>query len=125
MYEKTLLICAYMLIAIETFSGNIRIPRFHKIKIKETTSHRAPYNGASITSYYDAQSSLLTIMSHSKQNDVEITITKNGEEVVHNVFDMGANEGLEYDFTESESGEYTLYVTSRTDILFIESFIVF
>jgi len=55
-------------------------------------------------------SSLLTLWFHYAAENAEVLITKNGETVAEETFDMSANELLECDFSECESGEYTVYV---------------
>ena len=49
-----------------------------------------------------------TAMLHAA--NARFLITKDGETVMDETFDMSANELLECDFSDCESGEYAVYV---------------
>ncbi len=71
---------------------------------------KAPYHGDAITSSYNDASALFTLWFHYAAENVEVLITKDGETVMDETFDMSANELLECDFSDCESGEYAVYV---------------
>lgn len=73
--------------------------------------HKAPYHGDAITSSYSEPAALLNLWFHYAAEHAEVVITKDGETVADEAFNMSANEQLECDFSECEAGEYTVYVT--------------
>lgn len=97
----------------KTVDGNVSRVHFRTVKYNTNAGksiHHAPYHGDAVTSSYDEMSSLLTLWFHYAAENAEVLITKNGETVAEETFDMSANELLECDFSECESGEYTVYV---------------
>lgn len=86
------------------------------VRIRTTTIkihnnvHKAPYHGDAVTSSYSEPVALLTLWFHYAAENAEVLITKDGETVAEETFDMSANEQLECDFSECEAGEYTVYV---------------
>lgn len=55
-------------------------------------------------------------------DNVEITITKDGEPVASDVFNMNAYEGIEYDMSECKKGEYVVYVVTDGAMQVLGSF---
>ena len=72
--------------------------------------YKAPYHGDAVTSSYSEPAAVLTLWFHYAAENAEVLITKDGETVADETFDMSANEQLECDFSECEAGEYTVYV---------------
>lgn len=97
----------------ETGQGSAGRVHFRTVKYNINAGqsvHHAPYHGAAVTSSYNDASTLFTLWFHYAAEDTEVLITKDGETVAEETFDMSANELLECDFSECESGEYTVSV---------------
>lgn len=90
--------------------GNVH---FRKVKPNIETGkgiHRAPYYGDAVTWSYSEPAALLTLWFHYAAENAEVLITKDGETVAEETFDMSANGQLECDFSDCDSGEYMVYV---------------
>ena len=109
------IMCVFVATQLYAETGDGSVGRVHFRTVKYNTNagqsvHRVPYHGDAITLSYNDASALFTLWFHYAAENAEVLITKDGETVLEEMFDMSANELLECDFSECESGEYTVYV---------------
>lgn len=109
---KTILFYLMLLIPLTVISANEEfVCVYKKIKISSgTVVHKAPYNGEPVTSSYNLSDKTLTVWFHYNMDNAEVVIMKNGEVIASDVFDMEANEALEYDLSGCGEGEYGVIV---------------
>lgn len=79
---------------------------------------RAPYKGSTVTFSYDSNLKTLSMWFHYEAEQAEIIITKEGEVVADDVFDMAANETLECDMSDCNEGEYVVCVQIDGEVFF-------
>lgn len=118
------IMCVFVATQLYAETGDGSVGRVHFRTVKYNTNagqsvHRAPYHGDAITLSYNDASALFTLWFHYAAEDAEVLINKDGETVMDETFDMSANELLECDFSECESGEYTVYVMANGGMLFV------
>ena len=109
------IMCMFAITHLHAETGLDNVGNVHFREVKHNLNmgqsiHRAPYHGDATTSSYNDASALFTLWFHYAAENAEILITKDGETVAEETFDMSANELLECDFSECESGEYTVSV---------------
>lgn len=109
------IMCVFVVTQLYAETGDVSSGRVHFRTVKYNTNagqsvHRTPYHSAAVTSSYNEASALFTLWFHYAAENAEVLITKDGETIVEETFDMSANELLECDFSECESGEYTIYM---------------
>lgn len=108
------------------YYGNNISWRIIKKEIKGNGSvARAPYRGAAVTSFYDELGRMLTLCFHYGADDAEVKISKDGETIASEIFEMSANDRLECDFSMCESGEYTVSVIENASLHIVGTFYVF
>lgn len=56
--------------------------------------------------------------------DVQVVITKNGETVAEESFNISEEEQLECDMLECESGEYNVYILVSGEMQLYDTFVV-
>ena len=98
------------------YAENVKYIR--KKSIKSISIHRAPYHGAPVTFSYSSELKTLTLCFHYDMENAEVIITKDGEEIADDVFDMESNEILECDMSECGEGEYVIYVQVEGEVYF-------
>lgn len=104
--------------------------RTNRVSIQKTLTKgndaicKAPSKDYIVTSSYNIQASLLYIFFEYSMTDVQVVITKNGETVAEESFNISEEEQLECDMLECESGEYTISVLANGQILMIKTFYI-
>ncbi|CCY84470.1 unknown [Prevotella sp. CAG:1185] len=105
------------------YANNIFLCTYERVKIKLNNDiFKAPSQGETITSLYDYSLNKLIVSFYAMMDNVEVTITKDGEPVASDVFNMNAYEGIEYDMSECEKGEYVVYVVTDGAMQVLGSF---
>lgn len=125
--RKVVATIVFTFIAISTFAHYQTLSvKMQKIFIPTngTVVHKAPYNGEPVTSSYNLSGKTLTIWFHYNMDNAEVVITKNGEVIASDVFDMEANEALEYDLSGCGEGEYAVSVMAGSVIQSMEIFYI-
>lgn len=118
--RKVVVTIVFAFIAISTFAHYQTLSvKMQKILIPTngTVVHKAPYNGEPVTSSYNPSDKTLTVWFHYNMDNAEVVITKNGEVIASDVFDMEANEALEYDLSGCGEGEYGLIVVVSRSVV--------
>lgn len=103
-------------------TGNIH---FRKVKPglnSDKGIYRSPYHGDLVTSFDGGNAETLTLWFHYAAENAEVIITKGGETVADETFNMSANELLECDFSACESGEYTVSVIANGEIQIVATY---
>ena len=104
--------------------------RTNRVSIQKTLTKgndaicKDPSKDYIVTSSYNIQASLLYIFFEYSMTDVQVVITKNGETVAEESFNISEEEQLECDMLECESGEYTISVLANGQILMIKTFYI-
>jgi len=105
------------------YANNIFLYTYERVKLKlDSGILKAPSQGETITSLYDYSLNKLIVSFYAMMDNVEVTITKDGEPVASDVFNMNAYEGIEYDMSECEKGEYVVYVVTDGAMQVLGSF---
>jgi len=105
------------------YANNIFLYTYERVKLKlDNGILKAPSQGETITSLYDYSLNKLIVSFYAMMDNVEVTITKDGEPVASDVFNMNAYEGIEYDMSECEKGEYVVYVVTDGAMQVLGSF---
>ncbi len=113
-----------MAMALEVHS-QMGVVEIKKVVLKPAWGiKKTPYHGDFVTSDYDASASLLTLWFHYAAEDAEVIITCGDGTVADVTLDMEANERLEIDFSECETGEYTVSVAANGEIQMAGTFSV-
>ena len=73
---------------------------------------------------YDLQNKNIILEPQYEMDDVQVMITKNGETVAEESFNISEEEQLECDMLECESGEYTISVLANGQILMTKTFYI-
>lgn len=81
----------------------------------------APSSNEKIVLLYDLQNKNIILEPQYEMDDVQVMITKNGETVAEESFNISEEEQLECDMLECESGEYTISVLANGQILIASS----
>ena len=84
----------------------------------------APSSNEEIILLYDLQNKNIILEPQYEMDDVQVMITKNGETVAEESFNISEEEQLECDMLECESGEYTISVLANGQILMIKTFYI-
>lgn len=110
-----IVMCMFAMVQLHAEKGWNGIDNVHFRSVKANTNagkgiHHAPYHGDAVTSSYSEPTALLTLWFHYAAENAEVLITKDGETVADETFDMSANGQLECDFSDCDSGEYMVYV---------------
>lgn len=124
--KKTLIIMFFALFAMTT-TAQMYSNMLNKVRlriIKNETVKKSPYHGKSITSYYDSCSKTLAVWFHYRMAGAIVMLVKDGEELSSDVFDLAADEVLEYDLSECGAGVYTVYVQTENDIYLVGNFVI-
>lgn len=104
--------------------------RTNRVSIQKTLTKgndaicKAPSKDYIVTSSYNIQASLLYIFFEYSMTDVQVVITKDGETIAEESFNISEEEQLECDMLECESGEYTISVLANGQILMIKTFYI-
>lgn len=96
--RNLLVFVMFMFVSVNISADNGQVSFVRKIKItKGDIAHKAPYHGAPVTFSYSSELKTLTLCFHYDMENAEVIITKDGEEIADDVFDMESNEILECD----------------------------
>lgn len=113
--KQLIIILISVLFATNSFSKSCSIENlnvsFRKLKPTIANDNKichAPYRGDAVTSSYDELGRVLTLWFHYGADNAEVKISKDGETIASETFDMSANDRLECDFSMCESGEYVI-----------------
>lgn len=104
--------------------------RTNRVSIQKTLTKgndaicKAPSKDYIVTSSYNIQASLLYIFFEYSMTDVQVVITKDGETIAEESFNISEEEQLECDMLECESGEYTISVLANGQILMTKTFYI-
>lgn len=106
------------------YADNIFVCHYNKIKLEKNGAiHKIPpIEEIPIRHFYNYYSDKLIVSFYAMMDNVEVTITKDGELVASDVFNMNAYEGIEYDMSECEKGEYVVYVVTDDGMQVLGSF---
>ena len=84
----------------------------------------APSSNEKIILSYDLQNKNIILEPQYEMDDVQVIITKDGETVAEESFNISEEEQLECDMLECESGEYTISVLANGQILMTKTFYI-
>ena len=107
----------------EMFANNDFAHVLRKIEMgKGVIINKAPYQNEPVISFYDTTQKVFIIWFCCSEENAEIIITKDGESVASDVFNVNAEEGIECDMSRYEEGEYIVYVVTDGGIQALNSF---
>lgn len=124
--KKIFIIAFFTFFTITTKAHScINLPSIKRIHLGTNgTLCKSPYHGESITSYYDSCGKTLAVWFHYRTAGATVMLIKDGEELSSDVFDLAADEVLEYDLSECDAGEYSVYVQTENDIYLVGNFVI-
>lgn len=108
----------------EVFANNDFAPVFRKIVGigKGLIVNKAPSQKEPVISFYDTTRKVFIVWFCCSEENAEIIITKDGETVALDVFNVNEDEGIECDMSECEKGEYVVYVVTDGAMQVLGSF---
>ncbi|WP_443983253.1 hypothetical protein [Xylanibacter rarus] len=124
--KKTFIIMFFALFAMTT-TAQTYSNMLNKVRIRIINNEavkKSPYHGESITSYYNSCGKTLAVWFHYRTAGATVMLIKDGEELSSDVFDLAADEVLEYDLSECDAGEYSVYVQTENDIYLVGNFVI-
>jgi hypothetical protein len=87
--------------------------------------HKAPYfNPTGIHTYFDEDSLKLNVEFYIALDDIDVVLYRNGVEIESDTFFIEAMTGLEYDFTNAQTGTYTIVIVKDDEEIYQNEFCI-
>lgn len=87
--------------------------------------YHAPSSNEKIIFSYDLQNKSIILEPQYEMDDVQVIITKNGETIAEESFNISEEEQLECDMFDCESGEYNVYILVSGEMQLCENVCIY
>ena len=109
-----------VLLLILSLNSCVMFAQIHHTKILQIPiKHKAPaLNLTGIITSFDEDSLLLNVEFYRALDVVDVVLYRNGVEVESDSFFIEAMTGLEYDFTNAQTGTYTIVIVKDDEEIY-------
>lgn len=116
MKAKSFLIISLLMICLGVKG---QVPQYYTFDKTPRIKHKAPaLNLTGIITSFDEDSLLLNVEFYRALGTIDVVLYQNGNEIESDTFFIEAMTGLEYDFTNAQTGTYTIVIVKDDEEIY-------